>query len=173
MALPCPVCRVDMQRADFRGFMLDVCPKCAGLWFDDIELRELIERDPTILVQLEDLFEPTVEAVEAGDRPRMCPHGHTYLETFRYLSDSPIEVDSCPMCYGVFIEDEELADIADYIRNEYKGEVSEVIEGLKSFEGHTVTSVGNQNEADTTYGLVHALSHWHNQKVAAGTESED
>jgi Zn-finger nucleic acid-binding protein len=155
-----------MERVEFKGMMLDVCPKCAGVWFDDIELRELIEKDPKIMSQLENAYAPNAESAEPREARRSCPRGHAYLETFRYLQDEPLLVDSCPVCYGVFLDNEEIGDVADYVRNEYKPDMEGALEGLRSFEGHTVASVGNQNEEAATYGLIHALSHWRGQKGA-------
>ena len=156
-----------MERAEFTGMMLDVCPRCAGIWFDDVELRELIEKDPKIITQLENAYAPRAEAVDAREAQRSCPRGHAYLETFRYLQDDPILVDSCPVCYGVFLDNGELAEVADYVRNEYSADLEGALEGLRRFEGHTVASVGNQNEEAATYGLIHALSHWRGQKSTA------
>ncbi|MCH7945500.1 MAG: zf-TFIIB domain-containing protein, partial [Armatimonadetes bacterium] len=31
MSAPCPACRTNMERAEFRGISLDVCPECAGI----------------------------------------------------------------------------------------------------------------------------------------------
>ena len=67
------------------------------------------------------------------------------------------------MCYGVFIENEELGEIADMVR-EFHGKLSSVLAARKMLTGHNVTSVGNLNEDEATAGLVHALTHWHNRK---------
>ena len=80
MALPCPACSTTMETIDFRGMMIDVCPKCAGIWFDDIELSELIEKNPELIVQLENAFEPRLESLGAKSDRKGCPHGHSDLE---------------------------------------------------------------------------------------------
>ncbi|MGC8784875.1 MAG: zf-TFIIB domain-containing protein [Armatimonadota bacterium] len=35
---------------------MDVCPACAGVWFDESELRLLMEIDPLILWSIDDRF---------------------------------------------------------------------------------------------------------------------
>jgi Zn-finger nucleic acid-binding protein len=144
--------------------MIEVCPKCAGIWFDDGELSELIERSPHLLTELDNAAIPTLEAVGDGPKVRSCPHGHTLLETYRYLYDSPIEIESCPMCNGVFIDNDELAEIAEFLEDEYRGRVTSAMQARNMLTGHTVTSVSNRNEDEAVSGLVHALTHWHNRK---------
>jgi Zn-finger nucleic acid-binding protein len=40
----CPRCREIMQNKEFAQITLDCCPKCEGLWFDDGEVRMVVER---------------------------------------------------------------------------------------------------------------------------------
>lgn len=153
-----------MQSVDFKGVILEVCPRCAGVWFDDGELAELIDRSPHLLTELENAALPERESVGLTVTNRTCPHGHTLLETHRYLYDSPVEIESCPMCDGVFIENEELGEIAEYYERDFYERVGGAMKGRARLAGHTVTSVGNQNESEAIAGLAHALTHWHNRK---------
>jgi len=40
----CPVCNLDLQRAQRQGVEIDYCPQCRGIWLDRGELEKLIER---------------------------------------------------------------------------------------------------------------------------------
>mgnify|MGYP002777174075 CR=1 FL=1 len=40
----CPVCNIDLQRAQRQGVEIDYCPQCRGIWLDRGELEKLIER---------------------------------------------------------------------------------------------------------------------------------
>jgi Zn-finger nucleic acid-binding protein len=154
-----------MAPADVDGLIVEVCPKCSGVWLDDVELTELLNSRPEFFAKLENVAVPRFEVVKPARAEKTCPHGHTTLETFRYFFDSPIELDSCPMCYGVFVENEELSDIAEYARDKFRGEREASGEDLKRLEGHVLTSLGNQNPQESN-GLLHALTHWHNRKRA-------
>jgi Zn-finger nucleic acid-binding protein len=42
MALACPRCKnVDLEEIELRDVLIDRCPRCAGLWFDNAELGEI------------------------------------------------------------------------------------------------------------------------------------
>lgn len=40
----CPVCNIDLQRAQRQGVQIDYCSQCRGIWLDRGELEKLIER---------------------------------------------------------------------------------------------------------------------------------
>jgi len=39
--LDCPVCDVPMERRAHAGLVLDLCPRCHGVWFDNAELSAI------------------------------------------------------------------------------------------------------------------------------------
>ncbi|HXE73198.1 MAG TPA: zf-TFIIB domain-containing protein [Candidatus Nitrosotenuis sp.] len=56
----CPRCRVALKEVTYADVLLDWCAGCQGLWFDDGELRRLLEKrdkgargDPRVMGQLE------------------------------------------------------------------------------------------------------------------------
>jgi Zn-finger nucleic acid-binding protein len=40
----CPVCQVALVPQTHLGITIDVCPTCAGIWFDADELRAALSR---------------------------------------------------------------------------------------------------------------------------------
>lgn len=40
----CPVCNTFMDEVSKTGILIDVCPKCKGVWLDRGELNQLLER---------------------------------------------------------------------------------------------------------------------------------
>lgn len=40
----CPRCRVPMGNREYASVTVDCCPRCEGLWFDDGEVRMVVER---------------------------------------------------------------------------------------------------------------------------------
>lgn len=39
----CPVCSIPMDEVNKSGVMIDVCPRCKGVWLDRGELNRLME----------------------------------------------------------------------------------------------------------------------------------
>ncbi len=91
---------------------LDVCGRCAGIWFDESELGRLIRASALNLETLDRKFEPTGEVEKVPEADRECPKCGGGLETYKYLYDSPVILDSCHNCGGIFVEDGELSAIA-------------------------------------------------------------
>ena len=79
-------------------------------------------------------------------RERECPHGHTLLESYRLLVDSPVEVDSCPMCYGVFLDDGELEEVSEYVRDVFDGRLTDVAAGKQLFATNCVACHGAEGK---------------------------
>ncbi len=103
----CPVCQVNLVPQTHLGITIDVCPTCAGIWFDADELPRLRELDPGVLPRIEHLYQPTVERYEgAGDRP--CPVCRVPMYRYNYLYTSNIALDGCDQCGGVWVDHGEL-----------------------------------------------------------------
>ncbi len=103
----CPVCQVNLVPQTHLGITIDVCPTCAGIWFDADELPRLRELDPTALPRIDHLYQPTVERYEgAGDR--LCPVCRVPMYRYNYLYTSNIALDGCDLCGGVWVDHGEL-----------------------------------------------------------------
>jgi Zn-finger nucleic acid-binding protein len=42
--MECPACHAQFGQINFKGVLLDECPKCKGRWFDRGELKEAKDR---------------------------------------------------------------------------------------------------------------------------------
>ncbi len=160
MALACPACRSDMDEVDFMGVRLDVCPECAGIWFDDGELRLLSKSSPDAMEKLEEMYSPEFEVVLPAPVHKQCPRGHGVMETFRYLYDSPVEIDSCPECGGVFVEEKELAGMAIAIEHKYRSHLSSTMEARARLSGRPTTVRTDRDTEANISALITALAHW-------------
>ncbi len=107
-ALLCPDCRIEMEAQRHYGVTVDVCPACAGVWFDESELRLLMEIDPLILLSIDDRALPDVQYAPEETVSRRCPRCALLLHPYRYLYDSPVELDSCDQCHGIWVDNGEL-----------------------------------------------------------------
>jgi Zn-finger nucleic acid-binding protein len=107
----CPDCRIEMDVQRYYNVAVDVCPACAGVWLDEGELRSLMQADPLILLSIEDRALPDVQYDPEEVVQRRCPRCAIPLHPYRYLYDSPVELDGCAQCHGIWIEDGELRKV--------------------------------------------------------------
>lgn len=109
MARQCPDCKIDLRTEEILGIDLDICPECAGIFFDDGEMVKLKEQGDDAFgevdeqVQPEEPFEPSGEPIS-----RMCPACGEVMDEFKYLYTTHIKLDSCPKCFGTWVEHGEL-----------------------------------------------------------------
>jgi Zn-finger nucleic acid-binding protein len=115
MARVCPDCGCDLRSEEILGIALDVCPTCAGIWFDDGELLKLKDLGEDALEEAEGLSQPE-EADEKEAEPqamaaashRKCPACGSAMDEFSYLYTSKVKLDSCPACLGTWVDEGEL-----------------------------------------------------------------
>jgi len=117
----CPACGHLLTPVDVSHVAVDVCQDgCAGIWFDQRELRlfdESSEDAGQILIAL--AREPRV-AVDATLR-RRCPRcPDSVLMRHFFSAQRAVTVDECPTCGGVWLDAGEL----DRIRSEYPSDAA-------------------------------------------------
>jgi Zn-finger nucleic acid-binding protein len=120
MARICPDCSTEMAVEEVYGVKLDVCPSCAGIWFDPEELRTLLAQDPVARIELEERTVPRVEQKHAGPSFRRCPDCSLPLQKYHYLYDSPIVLDACTNCGGFWVQDGELGKMQQWVDRSHK-----------------------------------------------------
>ncbi|NLI12455.1 zf-TFIIB domain-containing protein [Pelotomaculum propionicicum] len=53
----CPVCTTFLDEVTKSGILIDVCPKCKGVWLDRGELNQLLERARAEQAEYESYYE--------------------------------------------------------------------------------------------------------------------
>jgi ribosomal protein S27AE len=61
--------------------------------------------------EFEDLHHAMQQPVKLANR--LCPSCKGPLDAYQYQYSSPVTIEGCPDCGGVFLEDGELASIQD------------------------------------------------------------
>lgn len=113
----CPVCRVELKPQIHLGITIDVCPTCAGIWFDQDELTRITQIDPEILPQLDQLYQPVVHSYDPPWE-KLCPVcREVRLRPYHYLYNSDIELDECVSCGGIWVENSELEKMASVLQD--------------------------------------------------------
>lgn len=54
--MKCPKCGMDMQEYEYREIKLDRCSGCGGVFFDQGEMEQLLERNEDFLGKFRSLF---------------------------------------------------------------------------------------------------------------------
>jgi hypothetical protein len=114
----CPACRNTLEQRESGGIRLDVCRACGGIWFDRFEMKKMDEP-----------FEPASDEilnVEGNDpvRPdptqrRKCPRCDDLVMMRHHFSvERVVELDECPGCGGVWLDQGELAKIRSLFSSE-------------------------------------------------------
>lgn len=155
-----------MEDGEYLGVHLDTCPTCAGVWFDDGELRELAKAAPSALKALDSRHVPELEILNVPGARKVCPRCQTHLTTYSYRYNSPVLVDSCPQCSGIFVEDQELEAIYGLREGEARKQVSAVIASRKLHTG--ASNIGSLSMERSVSTLLQALHHWRERQGVSG-----
>jgi len=112
----CPACGNTLTPVNVSGQTIDVCyGGCAGIWFDQGELRafdEPVDKAGEILAKLAGEPQLTVDMTKRRRCPR-CPA--SVLMRHFYSAKRAVSVDACPTCAGTWLDGGEL----EQIRSEY------------------------------------------------------
>ena len=119
----CPVCAVPLKPEQVHGVTIETCPTCAGFWFDQGELGNLTHEDPRDLEGLDDQAAPQVARLTQTPHERKCPCCGEPLYRYRYLYSSPVELDGCEKCNGVWVDHGELQKMHASLAAERTGQV--------------------------------------------------
>jgi len=103
MSLKCPRCKdVTLEEIDFDEVVIDRCPRCAGLWFDNDEIGELVGRNPE-LRQLETVIPSAAAQVTSMLCPR-DPDVPLRELAFNGRGGRQSMVHRCASCAGTWLD---------------------------------------------------------------------
>lgn len=110
--LKCPACSNRLTPitliADY-SLVLDHCEHCGGLWFDYLEVEEVLH-DHSLYSQLK--FPKPAQTNKTSNVERYCPHcATTKLE--KLMLDG-VDVDECPTCRGRWLDAGEILELAKF-----------------------------------------------------------
>lgn len=116
--MQCLKCHTNLEAINFRGIMVNECPKCQGRWFDRAELRKAKDNTDEDLCWLD--FDPFVAkndrfyavSKESGE----CPKCTRKMLSMTY-GNSGVIIDKCDQCEGVWLQEGEFRKIIVYLEN--------------------------------------------------------
>ena len=115
----CPACDRNLQEMTVSGITVDVCRRgCGGIWFDTFELQKMDEKHEAAGESLLDVeIDPKI--IIDKSKVRICPFckDQKMIKHFRSINKQ-IEVDDCPKCGGIWLDQGELGRIREQFKDE-------------------------------------------------------
>ena len=101
--IKCPRCWVEMKKEEVEmlgpNLIIDVCPKCQGIWFDNNELEKVLGTR-----KLDSLLTMRTDIEESRSK-LICPRCGGVMD-LEYAD--VVEIDVCPDCHGAWLDYGEL-----------------------------------------------------------------
>ena len=116
MSRVCPDDGTVLERRAYHGLILDVCPVCGGVYFDEGEMAALQSGGPAVLAEVDHASLPADLTLADCDDPKRCPGCRAPMCAYDYRYSSDIRLDGCERCGGIWVQDGELRRIADHLR---------------------------------------------------------
>ena len=106
----CPRDGALLARVEILGLQLDKCHQCDGLWLDRGELERLRDAKVEAVEEALEKKYGSPAAQEGSVSAYMrCPRcGDARLLRFTYTYVSPVSIDRCEKCLGIWVDDGEL-----------------------------------------------------------------
>lgn len=116
----CPICK-GLLRAEKHDYVeFHICTACRGIWVAGEQFRALAMRvasEGQVPSSAKLTFRPRqVLKPSADNPPRQCPVCRKPMQEFNYACDSNIFLDRCRQCRGIWLDPNEIIDIAAHIQ---------------------------------------------------------
>ena len=118
--MQCPRCKGSLRAEKHEYVEFDICMYCRGIWVSGEQFRALAVKVATE-GQVESSIKLTFQArkvLRAGeDNPvKICPKCTLAMREFNYAYDSNVFLDQCEQCKGIWLDPNEIIDIAKHIQ---------------------------------------------------------
>jgi Zn-finger nucleic acid-binding protein len=114
----CPACKNTLRAKNTGGMTVDTCyGGCGGIWFDAAELERVSVNAPAAST-----LHSVWKIEDAPVKPaglRLCPRCPDQMLDKRWYSDrKQVEIDRCPNCRGIWLDEGEFTLIYDEVKQE-------------------------------------------------------
>jgi Zn-finger nucleic acid-binding protein len=112
--MKCPACQRSLREKNAGEFAVDMCyGGCGGIWFDANELERVSAR---AAAALHTIWQPPNRSEKSVD-VRLCPRCPEQVLDRKWFSDAKkVEIDQCPKCAGIWLDDGEFTSIYEEIK---------------------------------------------------------
>ena len=113
----CPICQAGLEPVRVTDVDVKQCPNGHGMWFERDQLRRAKDNaDPHIDWMDFDIWSHA-EHFRLAEKPSTCPECGKEMATIEY-GDTKVQVDVCPACRGIWLDEGEFARIVEALRQE-------------------------------------------------------
>jgi Zn-finger nucleic acid-binding protein len=117
----CPECGDYLVHKKVQYVEFDICASCRGIWVAGDRFRALVVKyasDNQVSPDEQLLFKPRQVTCpdSSGHKVRHCPDCHKPLREFNYAYDSNVFLDRCDACQGIWMDTNEIMQIAKHIQ---------------------------------------------------------
>ncbi len=101
----CPVCNIALQENRLQQEIIDRCPQCNGIYFDEGELESIVELVHFFIES--DLQEEEIDTISHPERQRIlhCPVDNTIMDKHEICGQV---IDICQKCKGIWLDNKEV-----------------------------------------------------------------
>ena len=128
--MKCAKCHNSLEGFQLRTEEIKRCPKCYSVFLDEDEMfiiksttpEEIAACSPVVTEKKEKEGEVNTEKINKAYRQRskvICPRCRVNMLEYNFAYDSPIIINRCPKCSGVFLDPGELAMIKDFLDGKF------------------------------------------------------
>lgn len=114
----CPVDKDELIILEYDDVEIDYCVRCGGIWLDESELELLLGVEESDAVVLSG----GVPAPAPGEKKRRCPICRKAMAKEATQADHPVTYDRCRRGHGLWFDQGELAEVAEFGSAPGKGE---------------------------------------------------
>jgi Zn-finger nucleic acid-binding protein len=100
--LSCPKCGGELETITYEEIAIDRCCRCAGIWFDPLEVEKLknIKGSESL-----DLGSPDLEShLDRVEKPIKCPRCQCKMTPMLDIDRHTIWYEKCPQCEGIWLD---------------------------------------------------------------------
>jgi Zn-finger nucleic acid-binding protein len=117
--MKCPACARTLREKRAGEITLDMCyGGCGGIWFDAAELQRT---SGVAAAALHSIWQGSGGAPQAAG-PRACPRCAGQTLERKWFSDArEVEIDQCPRCGGVWLDDGEFTRVHEELKRGKQG----------------------------------------------------
>jgi Zn-finger nucleic acid-binding protein len=109
-----------VRREKYQYVEFDICHDCRGIWVSGEQFHKLavlVATEGQVPSSAKLTFEPRKVLKPGPDNPvRVCPQCTLAMHRFNYAYDSNIFLDRCEQCKGIWLDPNEIIDIAAHIQ---------------------------------------------------------
>lgn len=120
--MQCPGCHSSLRREKYQYVEFDICSECRGIWVSGEQFHALavnVAAYGQVESSVKLTFQPrkVMRTMPQNETlARTCPQCHAAMREFNYAYDSNVFLDRCPECKGIWLDPNEIIDIAKHIQ---------------------------------------------------------